>query len=113
MDTSLLLLFITFILLVIADYFLTHEGVVRRGYPEIMYGRKELMKKCGNEKGSKISSLIMVGFGIFVFIFFSVMEYFNSEISEIHLAGIIIFVIFAVLLLTVVIIDVVHLLKVK
>ena len=66
------------------------------------------MKNYGKEKGSKISSLIMAGFGIFVFIFFSVMEYF---IPEIHLAGIVIFVILAVPLLTVVIIDVVKLLK--
>ena len=86
---------------------MTHEDVVRRGYPEIMCGRKE-HEKYGKEKGSKISSLIMVGFGIFVFIFFSVMEYF---IPEIHLAGMVIFVILAVLLLTVVIIDVVKLLK--
>ena len=66
------------------------------------------MKNYGTEKGSKISSLIMVGFGIFVFIFFSVMEYF---IPEIHLTGIIISGILAVPLLIVVIIDVVQLLK--
>ena len=108
MDTWLLLLFIAFISLVIADHFLTYEGVIRRGLPERMPFTKQLMEKYGKEKGLKLRTLISVGIGTFCLIFLFVMEYF---IPEIHLAGIIIFVILAVLLLTVVIIDVVKLLK--
>jgi hypothetical protein len=102
------LLFIAFISLVIADHFLTYEGVIRRGLPERMPFTKQLMEKYGKEKGLKVSSLIRVGIGIFILIFFSAMEYF---IPEIHLSGIIIFKILAVLLLIVVILDVVQLLK--
>jgi hypothetical protein len=107
-DTGLLLLFIAFISLVIADYFLTNEGVIKRGYPERTPFRKEIMTKYGNEKGNVLSSLISAGIGIFILIFFSTMEYF---ISELHLAGIIVFMILTGLLLAVVIINAVQLLK--
>jgi len=110
MDTRLLLLFIIFISLVIADYFLTDEGVIKRRHPERMSYRKELMTKYGNKKGNMLSSLIIAGIGIFILIFSSTMEYY---IPVIPLAGIIVFIILAGCLLFFVIIDAKQLLKGK
>jgi len=100
MDTWLLLLFIIFISLVIADHFLTYEGVIRRGLPEFMPCTKQLMEKYGKEKGLKVSSLIKVGFGIIFLVVVFAMRLIRPEFQ---LSGAIAFAILDILFLCIVI----------
>jgi hypothetical protein len=100
--------FIVFISLVIADHFLTYEGVVKNEYQERMLFTKQFMEKYGPQKGLKLRTLMLAGFGTLILMFFSAMECFRPGI---HLAGVTILAILTIYFLAVVILNVIQLLK--
>jgi hypothetical protein len=103
MDAWLLLLFIVFISLVIADGFLTYVGV-RRGHIERMSGTKQFIKKYGLGKAIVGTRLILVSLGTVFFLMDLIMP-------ETHLLDTVILGILIIFLSYVVIQNCVQLLK--